>query len=52
MGPSFGYEVMREGAGVGITWTVVGHNSAFGNLLFARYLEKELRPWIEKAKAL
>lgn len=30
----------------------IGHHSAYGNQVFARYLEKELRPWIEKARVL
>jgi len=49
MGPTFGDEVFREGA---TKYYVdgVGHNSPFGNQVFARYLEKNLRPWIEKAK--
>jgi hypothetical protein len=51
MGPTFGYEIMTEGPAryyVG----GVGHQSPFGNRVFARYLEKDLRPWIEKAHAL
>ena len=52
MGPTFGYEVMKEGAARYYVDGGTGHNSAFGNLRFAQYLEKELRPWIEKAKAL
>jgi hypothetical protein len=48
MGPTFGSEVMKEGAAKYYV-DAVGHNSPFGNQVFARYLERELRPWIEKA---
>src|SRR5262249_12857941 len=50
-GPTFGYEIMREGAA---RYYVdgVGHHSPFGNQVFARYLENELRPWIKKAHVL
>lgn len=50
-GPTFGREIMQNGAAryyVG----GVGHQSPFGNEVFAQYLAKELRPWIEKAHAL
>lgn len=49
LGPTFGREVRQAGAAryyVG----GVGHHSPLGNRVFARYLEQELRPWIEKAR--
>jgi hypothetical protein len=50
MGPTFGNEVKKEGPAKYYV-DGVGHNSPFGNKVFASYLERELRPWIEKAKA-
>lgn len=49
MGPTFGKEVMKEGAAKYYV-DGVGHNTPFGNQVFARYLEKDLSLWIEKAK--
>ena len=51
MGPTFGYEVMKEGAAKYYVGGV-GHHSPLGNQVFARHLERELRPWIKKAHAL
>ena len=57
MGPTFGKEATEKGAADYYTRrpeapTGMGHYSPFGNHVFANYLEKELRPFIEKAKAL
>jgi hypothetical protein len=51
MGPTFGREVMKEGSAKYYVGGV-GHHSAFGNQVFARLLERELRPWIRKAQGL
>lgn len=51
MGPTFGAEVMKKGAAKYYV-DGVGHNSPFGNKVFAHYLEKDLSPWIAKAKML
>lgn len=50
MAPTFGKDVETHGPAKYYV-DGVGHNSPFGNQVFARYLEKELRPWLEKAKA-
>jgi hypothetical protein len=49
MGPTFGSRVKMDGQAkyyVHGVW----HNSPFGNQVFAAYLEKELAPYIEKAR--
>jgi len=51
MGPSFGHEVMTNGPAEYYV-DGIGHHSAYGNQVFARYLEEELRPWIEQAHFL
>jgi hypothetical protein len=51
MGLSFGQEVMTNGPAEYYVGGI-GHNSPYGNQVFARYLEKELRPWIEQAHSL
>ena len=51
MAPTFGYEVMKRGPAKYYVGGV-GHFSPFGNQVFGRYLQKELRPYIEKAEAL
>jgi hypothetical protein len=50
MALTFGYQVKEQGAAKYYVGGV-GHNSPFGNQVFGRYLEKELRPWIRKATA-
>jgi hypothetical protein len=49
LGPTFGAEVLREGA---VRYYVggIGHHSPFGNRVFAKYLERDLRPWIARAQ--
>ena len=51
MGLSFGQDVMTNGPAEYYVGGV-GHHSPHGNQVFARYLEKELRPWIEQAHSL
>lgn len=50
LGPTFGAEVKRNGAEKYYV-DGVGHNSPFGNRIFANYLDKELAPYIKRAKA-
>ncbi len=51
MGPTFGHEVMTNGPAEYYV-DGIGHQSPYGNRIFARYLEQELRPWIEQANSL
>jgi hypothetical protein len=50
LGPTFGAKVKRDGPAKYYV-DGIGHNSPYGNQIFAMDLDKELAPYVEKVKA-